>query len=215
MTDARNQVGATTWVAAFEHPEEFWLQLDMGAADVAEQAAQAIADRGGELSQDYAEAVYPELQVIRDGALERDASPVAVYVPPEPLTSRPLVPVTAFVAPLPATAEQSTVAAMAELAARPQPYRYRDPLISTVDLPAGPACRVHELVLNEPGEDGRRVMTEYVSYYVVPPGYGKGFVELTVTWPSPTLGAAMEETADEIAATLTISRQETAAEGTS
>ncbi|MDT0446885.1 hypothetical protein [Streptomyces johnsoniae] len=208
MTDALTKEPAHPWVAAFQHPEEFWIQLDMKATDTAEQAAQTVADRGGELSQDYAEAVYPELQVIRDGALEREASPIAVYVPPEPLSSRPLVPVTAFVAPVPAPADQSTVEAMAALAAQPQPYRYRDPLVSIVELPAGPACRVHELVLNERSEDGRRVMNEYVSYYVVPPGYDQGFVELTVTWSSPTLGASMEETADDIAGTLTIQPNE-------
>lgn len=197
----------TRWLASFEHPEEFWHSVEMAEEDAAEQVAQAVADRGGQYSQDYAEAVYPELKAIWEGALEREASPVAVYVPPEPLNARPLVPVTAFCAPVPTPPAGSTVETMAQLAAQPQPYRYRDPLVSVVELPAGPACRVHELVLNDPGDDGRRMMIEYVSYYVVPPGYDRGFVELTVTWPSPVLGAEMVETADDIANTLAISPQ--------
>ncbi len=204
MSDPLTKRGAGQWVAAFQHPEEFWIQLDMQAVDVAEQAAQAVADRGGELIQDYAEAVYDELKVIRDSALERQASPVAVFVPEEPLGVRPLVPVTAYVAPVPMPAEQCSIDALAAMAAEPQSYRYRDPFISTVELPAGPALRVHELVLDVRGEDDRRAMTEYVSHYVLPPGYDKGFVELTVTWSSPVHGQAMEETADDIAGTLTI-----------
>ncbi|GAA3855906.1 hypothetical protein [Streptomyces sedi] len=211
MTDAAGiavtKAGATRWVASFEHPEEFWHPLEMAEDDAAERVAQAVADRGGEYSQDYAEAVYPELRAIWEGARAREASPVAVYVPPEPLQSRPLVPVTAFCAPVPTPPEVRTVEAMARLAAQPQPYRFRDPLVSVVELPAGPTCRVHELILEEPAEDGRRSMIEYVSYYVVPPGYDRGFVELTVTWPSPTLGETMAETADDIAQTLTISPQ--------
>ncbi|RMI41340.1 hypothetical protein [Streptomyces triticirhizae] len=206
-TDISMAKPTTRWLASFEHPEEFWHALEMAEEDAAEQVAQAVADRGGEYSQDYAEAVYPEIKAIWEGALEREASPVAVYVPPEPLNSRPLVPVTAFCAPVPTPPAGSTVQTMAQLAAQPQPYRYREPGISVVELPAGPACRVHELILNEPGDDGRRVMVEYVSYYVVPPGYDRGFVELTVTWPSPTLGVEMVETADDIANTLVVSPQ--------
>ncbi|MDT0341760.1 hypothetical protein [Streptomyces litchfieldiae] len=199
---------STEWVAGFDYPPEHWIQLDMKSPDVAEQAAQAIADRGGEIDQEYAEGAYPELKAIRDGALEREASPVVVFVPPEAPDLRPLVQITAFVAPVPAPSGHRTVEAMAELARQPQPYRFRQPGISVIDLPAGPTCRVHELVHNEPGDDGRNMLTEYISYYVLPPGYDKGFVEFTVTWFTPAIGSAMVETADEMAATLTITPNE-------
>ncbi|MDT0269537.1 hypothetical protein RM844_24960 [Streptomyces sp. DSM 44915] len=192
------------WVASFEYPDDCWYALDMTAEDAAERVAQAVADRGGPRDQEYAEAVYPELTAIRESAAAREASPVVVFVPPEPLPTRPLVPVTVFCAPVASPADGVGVEGLAELARQPRPYRYRDPLVSLVELPAGPACRVHELVLDDPGEDGRRGLVEYVSYYVAPPGYPRGLIELTVTWPSPTLGAALVETADEIALTLAL-----------
>ncbi|WP_326598412.1 hypothetical protein [Streptomyces sp. NBC_01803] len=199
------------WVAGFDYPDEGWIQLDMGETDVAEQAAQLVADRGGEHDQAYAEAVYEELKVIRDGALERDASPVVVYVPEAPPQSLPMVPVSAFVAPWELPEERRTLETLTGLARQPRPYRFREPDVRTVDLPAGPACRVHELVVNEAGDDDRQTLMEYVSYYVIPPGYPDGVIEMTVTWASPAVGDVMVETADEMAATLTVNRTEDAA----
>ncbi|MDT0307479.1 hypothetical protein RM780_10945 [Streptomyces sp. DSM 44917] len=193
------------WVAGFDHPGAGWHQLDVRAEDGPERVAQEIADRGGDLNHLYAEAVLPELKLIRQGAVERGAAPVVVFVPDVPAESRPLVPITAFVAPWGGPPPDGGPASVAALARVPRDYRLREPLIGEIDLPAGPALRVHELVREEPTEDGRRLLMEYVSYYVFPPGLTDGPVEMTVSWSSPAIGAEMAGTADEIAASLTVS----------
>ncbi|RKN42950.1 hypothetical protein [Streptomyces hoynatensis] len=198
------------WVAGFDYPEGGFIELDMSAEDVAERAAQQIADRGGELDQAYAEEAYVELKAIRDRALERNASPVIVFAPAYPSELRPMLPITAFVAPWDAPPEQRTPEAIAELARQPQPYRFQEPDVKVVELPAGPACRVHELVLNDVPGDERQLVMEYVSYYVIPKSYPGGVVELTVSWSSPTFGNTMLETADEMAESLTLRPAESA-----
>ncbi|RKN10059.1 hypothetical protein [Streptomyces radicis] len=202
----------TEWVAAFEHPEGGWIPLDMESVNAAEEAAQRIADRGGAENQEYAELVYPELKAIRDGALERGASPVMAFVPETPSPTRPLVVVTVFVAPVD-VGEERTLENIARLVRRPREFRYREPLIDEVELPAGQALRVHELVVNEEGDDERRVLMEYVTHYVIVPDYPKGVFEMTVTWASPAIGPELAQTADEMAASLTVSREPGEGEG--
>lgn len=162
--------GGPKWVAGFDYPTDGWIHIDVTAEDGAERAAQEVADRGGELDQEYAEALYPELKVIRDGAFHRNATPVVVFVPVKPAPARPLVPVTAFVAPWSIPKRGLTLESVAAMAREPQSYRLREPLISEIELPAGPALRVHELVIEEKGDDDRQVLTEYLSYYVLSPG---------------------------------------------
>jgi hypothetical protein len=201
-------VSETVYVAGFDYPEAEWIQLDMASEDAAERAAQQIADRGGTLDQVYAEAAYPELKAITEGALERNASPVAVFVPFEPGESRPMVPMSAFVTSYEASPAERNLDFLAAFARQPRPFRFREPHVETVDLPAGPAVRVHELVVNEKGDDDRQVMMEYVTHYVASPTYPDGVVEMTVTWSSPTIGPIMAEVADDMAATLTVERRE-------
>lgn len=197
------------WVAGFDYPEGGFIELDMTAEDVAERAAQQIADRGGELDQAYAEEAYVELKAIRDRAWERNASPVIVFAPAYPSELRPMLPITAFVAPWEVPPGHRSPESIAVLAREPQPYRFQDPNVEVVQLPAGPACRVHELVLNDVPGDERQLLMEYVSYYVVPEDYS-GVVEFTVSWSSPTFGNAMLETAAEMAESLTLRPAEAA-----
>lgn len=195
------------WIAGFDYPSYGWKQLDVWAKEGAERAAQEIADRGGELNMAYAKALCPEFKLIRQGAMARNATPVVVFVPELPLQSRPLIPVTAFVAPWNFPEQGCTLEAVIAMAREPQPYRVREPVVSEIRLPVGLSVRVHEVVVEETGDDERRVVTEYISYYVIPPGYLDGIVEMTVTWTSPGIGPEMVQTADEMATTLRVERR--------
>ncbi|RKN45553.1 hypothetical protein [Streptomyces hoynatensis] len=197
----------TRWIRSFDLPGTGWLQLAVNDPDGAERAAREIAERDGEGMPEYAEAVYPELKAIRENMGERDAAPVAVYVPPVPPATRPLIPVSAYVEGRRwSPAERSMETVLAEVG-RPQPYRFGEPGITVVELPAGPACRLHEVVLHDRGDDGRRFMTEHLDHFVLPPECPEGIFMFSVTWSSLAIGADMAATADAMAASLRITRE--------
>ncbi|WP_049580386.1 hypothetical protein [Streptomyces sp. SBT349] len=192
------------WEAGFDYPGLDWHQLDVRAEDGAERLAQEIADRGGELDQLYAEAVYPELRHIHEEARKRDARPMVVFVPEFPNEARPLVSITAYVAPWAPPEQGRDLKTVTGIAMEPRPNRMRPPLVSDMELPAGPAVRVHEVLLSEPKEDNRQLISEAMTYYILPPGLPDRVVEMTIEWNSPIIGAEMAETADEMAMTLTL-----------
>ncbi|WP_165984757.1 hypothetical protein [Streptomyces sp. YIM 98790] len=187
----------------FEEPE--WVQLVVSDPEGAERAAQQIADRGGEEDPQYAEAVYPELRTVQERAAERGAAPVAVYVPDVRPAAPPLVPATAFMMLQEPPEAGRTLDALSALAREPRGYRLQEPEVRTVELPLGPACRVRELAYDGETADGREVLVEYLTHHVLSPVFPEGVVEFTVSWTPLALGPAMLETADEMAAGLTLS----------
>ncbi|MDT0345945.1 hypothetical protein [Streptomyces litchfieldiae] len=198
----------TEWICGFGYPADGWLPLEVDSPDGAERAAQRIAEREGDGNELYAEAVYPELKVIWEGMRARAAGPVAVWVPPVPLNARPLVPASIFAAREETSPEERTVAAVGETFRRPRPDRLGEADITEIELPLGPACRVHQLLLNQPGDDGRQFVIEAIDYFVLPPDYPEGLFQLSVSWSSPAIAPHMTETADRIATTLTARRAE-------
>lgn len=180
------------------------MELAMYDPEGAERAAKEVADREGEGMEEYAEAVYPELKEIWDGMRERRAAPVVVYVPPVPLSTRPLVPVSVYVQARKCPPEERTVEALTELVSAPQPEGFGEPDITAVELPAGPACRVHEVLRNELGDDERRFLIEHIDYFVLPPECPEGMFNLSVTWSSLAIGPQMTDMADVMAASLRI-----------
>lgn len=192
------------WKAGFELLSADWLLFDVRSLDGAERLAQRVADRGGERNGHYAEAVYPELKAIQAGAEDRGAAPVAVLLPHEPGDERPLVPATAMVVAQDNPDAGRTVDAIAEMVRVPRPYRLDTPEVKEVRLPLGPACRVRELVYEAELEDGRELITEHLTHYVLPPCYPEGVLQLTVTWSLIGLGHFMSEVADDMAASLTL-----------
>jgi hypothetical protein len=206
----------TRWVRRFDYPEQGWLQLVVNSPDGPERAAREVADREGEGMREYADAVYPELKALWEGMREQQAAPVAVYVPPVPLNARPLVPITAYVQGLWQPPEERGLEAIAEQLSQPQPYRLGQAQVSVVKLPAGPACRLHEAVLHDAGDagdDGRRLVIEHIDYYLLPPECPEGVFKLSVNWSSLVIGAEMVATADVMAASLTVRREQAEAVG--
>lgn len=205
--DESGRSAVTEWISRFDYPRTGWLQLIINSPEGPERAAREIAGREGSGNQEYADAVYPELKVIWEGMRARQAAPVAVYVPHIPLSARPLVPVSAYVQGQKISSEERTLAAITELVSQPQDNRLGQPDIAVVELPVGSACRLHELLLHE-RDDGRQFVIEHIDYYVIPPVCPEGVFKLSVTWYSPAVGPGMIETADEIAASLTVRRHE-------
>ncbi|WP_062212172.1 hypothetical protein [Streptomyces sp. NBRC 109706] len=178
------------------------MQIGSADPDGAETAAQRIADRGGAGASEYAEAVYPELKEIWAEMGEREAAPVLAYVPPVPISTRPLVPAVAYVQARRCTEEERTLDAVVDMASHPVPHRHGEPEITRLELPAGLACRVHEVLLSEADEDGRSFLSERVDHYVLPPQCPEGMFKLSVQWAGPTISVAMVEIADRMGVSL-------------
>lgn len=87
-----------------------------------------------------------------------------------------------------------------EKAGLPQPYRHGEAEITVVELPAGPACRLHEMMLDEEGDDGRQLMIEHIDYFILPSASPDVLVKLSVNWASTALGTDMVDVADAMAA---------------
>lgn len=198
---------ATEWVSQLDYPAAAgWLELATRAPDGAERAAREIADREGKGMREYAEAVYPELKAIWEQMRERRAGPVVVYVPPVPLAVRPLVPVSVYVQAWKCPPEERSVEAITALVSPPTPDRFGEADVTAIRLPAGPACRLHEVLADEVGDDGRRFLIEHVDYFVLPPECPDAMCKLSVTWSSLAIGPEMTGAADVMAASLRIEK---------
>ncbi|TDC27138.1 hypothetical protein E1265_02340 [Streptomyces sp. 8K308] len=198
----------TRWIRSFDFPDVGWLQLSVNDPDGAELAAREIAQRPGDRARQYAEAVYPELKVIWENMRKREAAPVVLYVPLVPQGAPPLVPASAYVEGALCAPAERTVEAVLDQVRRPQPYRHGRPEITVLELPAGPACRLHELMLEDKGDDGRRFVIEHVDYFFLPPVFPEVLFKLSVNWASPAVGPEMVDIADAMAATLRISPEQ-------
>ncbi|MEV6313633.1 hypothetical protein [Streptomyces sp. NPDC051776] len=76
---------------------------------------------------------------------------------------------------------------------------FREPQTSSVDLPLGPAMRVHRVEPIDPDSDSTGVL-EGVAHYVLPSQCPGVAIELVMIWHTPGLGGVLEEMADRIAA---------------
>ncbi|MDT0341521.1 hypothetical protein [Streptomyces litchfieldiae] len=199
----------TRWISQFDCPANDWLPMVMGTPDGAEHVARQVADREGEGVRDYAEAVYPELKVIWENMRERQAAPVAVCVPVIPRSARPLVPASAYVQGWRCTPEDRVMETLTDLVSQPKHHRLGKPDVSVVELPAGPTCRVQEVLLNDVGDDGRRFIIEQIDHFVLPPACQEGMFKFTIPWSDPTLGPGISHLADEMAFSLSICSDET------
>ncbi|MGP4110663.1 hypothetical protein ACTWP5_07070 [Streptomyces sp. 4N509B] len=184
----------------------------MNDPDGVERAARAIADWDGERMEEYADEVYPELRAIWEEMQDRRAAPVAVYVPPVPLDSRLRVPIIAYVQGRRTAPHERTMEAVVAMASESRPDSFRPPDIALVELPAGPACRLQEVVVHDEEDRGRRSLSEHIDYYVLPPHCPEGIFKFSVTWSSPAITARAMVTADEMAASLSV-RVDEATEG--
>jgi hypothetical protein len=72
-----------------------------------------------------------------------------------------------------------------------------------VDLPSGPALRVHRKRAEPRDPTGQSLIIEGVTHAIVPPGIGHSIV-MIMTWAALQLGGRLAEMADTIAATLEI-----------
>ncbi|SFD29199.1 hypothetical protein [Streptomyces aidingensis] len=202
--------GRRQWVAGFDLPDDQWLVLDVHALDGPEQVAARIAERAGEAAAEdareaaerYAEAAYEELRAIAESAADLHAAPVAVCVPADRPEFPPMVPATAYTARHEPPDGGRSPAAIAAVLRGPREYRMTPPDIRETELPLGPACRVRELARHGAGPDGRPVLMEYLSFYVLPDSFPGGVLQFTVTWAAPGRGPEWEKIAEEMALTL-------------
>jgi hypothetical protein len=197
----------TEWVPRFDYPsggEWLWLDVNLPDPDGAKQVARQIADRGGWRNRRYAKEVYQQLK--NDWVRPQVAriEPVVVYVPHVRRNTLPLSPADVDVRLFTPDHERTLEATMAkarEPMNHPTASSAQEPEITAVELPAGPACRVHE-VLETYSDFGDQVLTEYVDYTVLPEVYSKDMVLMRTFWTKDSV-PGMVELADKIAATLT------------
>jgi hypothetical protein len=97
-------------------------------------------------------------------------------------------------------ARSRTVAAFrAEAERAPGPY-FGGQVLTEVELPLGPALRVHRQEPTDPGADGGTVV-EGVAHYVLPRRHPTA-LECRLLWTSLGLGAELVKVADELAQSL-------------
>jgi hypothetical protein len=96
---------------------------------------------------------------------------------------------------------EATLARLREPLDHPTASYAREPEITTVELSAGPACRIHQ-VLVAYSESGDQVTMENVEHYVLPEAYSEDMLLLRTFWVKDSV-PGMVELADRIAATLT------------
>lgn len=196
----------TEWVPRFDYPADEWLVLDVNAPDGPEQVARLVADRGGRQNKRYAKAVCESLKRSWEGAREDRVELAVEYVPHVRRSQPPLLP-----ASFQATRQtpdyertlETIISRVREPMNVPTVSRAREPEITCVELPAGPACRSHEIFAISTGHGDEHLMTEHVFYYLLPEAYPEEVLTLHASWASHVFGSVMMETADKMAASLT------------
>jgi hypothetical protein len=176
--------------------------------DGAEQVARQVADRGGRLNKRYAKDLYRKLTEAWEAAKEAQIEPVVVYVPHvrrrTPTVSPAQVNAQRYTSDYERTVE-ATLAKLREPLDHPGTSSAQEPEITAVDLPAGPACRVHEMLVAH-SEFGDQALTEYVDHYVLPEVYSQDMLLLRGFWVKDSV-PGMVELADRIAHTLTFEQR--------
>ncbi|MDT0345344.1 hypothetical protein [Streptomyces litchfieldiae] len=194
----------TEWVPTFDYPAEDWLLLDVTVQDGAERAAQQVADRGGRQNKRYAKTLYPELKSAWQDRLVDGSEPAVVYVPPVRRNVEPLLPAS-IEARRTVPDFERTLAGAFEHASKPLDpplTRVGEPEISTVQLPAGPACRAYGGLLSDTGYRGEQMPIEYVRHYVFAQEYPEEILLFAATWIPGTIDPGVVELVDRMAATL-------------
>ncbi|MGP3971775.1 hypothetical protein [Streptomyces sp. 6N223] len=195
----------TEWVPTFDYPaSEEWLLLDVNLPDGAERVAQQVADRGGRHNKRYARGVRELMKHNWDGSSELRVGPVVVYVPPVPSNALPLSPASVNAlreVPDHDRTLETVVRHAREAAAEAEadPTRRRE--ITTVELPAGPACRIHDAPVPNPGHEGEPARWEMLYHLLLTEECPKEILVLDATWVSGAV-PGMAELADRMAATL-------------
>jgi hypothetical protein len=190
----------TEWALTFDYPAgEEWLALDAQQPDGAERIAQQVADRGGRQNKRYARAALPELRTNWREARTEGLEPYVVYVPQVRRAVSPLLAASAFAVRSVlenALTMEEVVEKTHEPTYAPEVAPTRERKVTVVDLPVGPACRLHDAPL-----PGRPPSSEFVQHYVLPKEFPQDFLMIDVTWVD-TVGPGMVELADQMAASL-------------
>ncbi|MEV7077158.1 hypothetical protein AB0N88_01185 [Streptomyces sp. NPDC093516] len=191
------------------HPEEWrecrvalpahhnWLILDL-VSEEPEAWARALAGQhlGDDVPEQWREAFATDLLWYWGAALRQGALCAAVLAPRE----GPVV-ASYTVRELTVPAESRTVAAFrAEAERAPGPHFGEGPALTEVELPLGPALRVHRQEPTDPEAD-RGTVVEGIAHYVLPRRHSTA-LECRLLWTSLGLGAELVEVADELAGSL-------------
>ncbi|TDC27137.1 hypothetical protein E1265_02335 [Streptomyces sp. 8K308] len=194
----------TEWVPGFDYPGGGeWLWLDVNRTDPAEHVARQVAERGGRRNKRYAKETYRQLSDDWVQAREARIEPVVVYVPHVRRSSPPASPASVHVkryTPDYQRTVEATLARLREPKNFPGVSYARESLITAVELPAGPACRLHKVVMSDTGF-GDQVAMEAVTHYVIPKEYAEDMLLLSMVWVRDS-AHRMVELADAVAASL-------------
>jgi hypothetical protein len=198
----------TEWVPRFDYPaSNEWLFFDVNLPDGAREVARQITQRGGWRNKRYAKEVYRELKHGLAG-LPDLYEPIVVYVPHVRRDLPPACPghvnATRFVPDYERTLD-ACMARVRESLSRKTEVAVRESEITAVELPAGPACRVHE-VLEGDLQYGAQMTMEFVEYYLIPEVYSEDMLLFRAFWVKDDL-PEMLELADRIATTLTFKQR--------
>ncbi|MGI5369632.1 hypothetical protein [Streptomyces iakyrus] len=191
------------------HPEEWrecrvalpahhnWLVLDLRSEEPEVWAHTLAAQHlGGDVPEQWREAFATDLLWYWGAAVRQGALCAAVLAPQD----GPVV-ASYTVRELTVPAESRTVTAFrAEAESAPGPYFGDGQILTEVELPLGPALRVHRQEPTDPEADGGTVV-EGIAHYVLPRRYPTA-LECRLLWTSLGLGAELVKVADELADSL-------------
>ncbi|MFF3873149.1 hypothetical protein [Streptomyces sp. NPDC001978] len=173
-----------------------WLVLDL-RSETLEDWVRAAAEKhlDGDSRAEWRDAFADDLLWYRETAVRQGALCAAVLAPPDCAV---LASYTVRELSIPATS-LSVSALLAEVSQGEGPY-FSEPQFSEVELPLGPALRVHRFEPTEPQADSG-IILEGVAHYVLPRHFPTA-LECRLLWTSLGLGEELVKVADELAESL-------------